>query len=87
VTFNGPFLPDKLYFSEGLEYDLQKRPDRTLPFPFNETKKESVNSFTQLDYINLTNHFNPLDIHSNIDDPGSACSSEISSEGSCRIST
>jgi hypothetical protein len=51
VTFNGPLIAGKLYLSEGLEYDLQKRPERTLPFPFNETKKESVNSFTQLDYI------------------------------------
>src|SRR4030095_2768141 len=51
ITFNGPLIADKFYFSEGLEYDLQKRPDRTLPFPFNESKSESVNSFTQLDYI------------------------------------
>jgi hypothetical protein len=51
VTFNGPLIANRFYFSEGLEYDLQKRPDRTLPFPFNESKQESVNSFTQLDYI------------------------------------
>jgi hypothetical protein len=51
VTFNGPLIANKFFFSEGLEYDLQKRPDRTLPFPFNESKQESVNSFTQLDYI------------------------------------
>lgn len=51
VVFNGPLIANKLYFSEGLEYDIQKRPERTLPFGFNETKKESVNSFTQLDYI------------------------------------
>ncbi len=51
ATFNGPLIANKLYFSEGLEYDLQKRPDRTLPFPFNESKQHSVNSFTQLDYI------------------------------------
>jgi Carboxypeptidase regulatory-like domain len=51
VTFNGPLIADKFYFSEGLEYDLQKRPDRTLPFGVNESKQESVNSFTQLDYI------------------------------------
>lgn len=51
VTFNGPLMANKFYLSEGLEYDLQKRPDRTLPFPFNESKQESVNSFTQLDYI------------------------------------
>lgn len=51
LTLNGPLIANKFYFSEGLEYDLQKRPDRTLPFPFNESKQESVNSFTQLDYI------------------------------------
>src|SRR5262249_2272018 len=51
LTFNGPLIHDKLYFSEGFEYAIQKRPDRTLPFPFNETKKEAINSFTQLDYI------------------------------------
>ncbi len=51
ATFNGPLIAGKFYLSEGLEYDLQKRPDRTLPFPFNESKQQSVNSFTQLDYI------------------------------------
>ena len=51
IVFNGPIIADKLYLSEGLEYDLQKRPDRTLPFPFNESKQSSLNSFTQLDYI------------------------------------
>lgn len=51
VTFNGPLIPNKFYFSEGLEYDLQKQPDRTLPFGHNESKQESTNSFTQLDYI------------------------------------
>lgn len=51
VTFNGPLIANKLYLSEGLEYELQKRPDRTLPFPFNESKQQSVNSFTQLDYM------------------------------------
>jgi hypothetical protein len=51
IVFNGPLIANKLFFSEGVEYDLQKRPVRTLPFPFNETKQESVNSFTQLDYI------------------------------------
>jgi Carboxypeptidase regulatory-like domain len=51
LTFNGPLIANKLYFSEGVEYDLAKRPVRTLPFPFNESKSESLNSFTQLDYI------------------------------------
>jgi hypothetical protein len=51
IVFNGPLIPGKLFFSQGNEYDLQKLPDRTLPFPFNETKKESFNSFSQFDYI------------------------------------
>ena len=51
LIFNGPLIPGKLYFSEGLEYDLQKRADKTLPFPFNETIQSSINSFTQFDYI------------------------------------
>jgi hypothetical protein len=51
IIFNGPLIAEKLYLSEGLEYDLQKRPDRTLPFPYNESKQASFNSFTQLDYI------------------------------------
>ena len=51
ITFNGPLIAEKLYLSEGLEYDLVKRPDRTLPFPYNESKQASFNSFTQLDYI------------------------------------
>ena len=56
VTFNGPLIAGKLFISEGLEYDLAKRPVRTLPFPFNESKQESVNSFTQFDYIFSQGH-------------------------------
>jgi hypothetical protein len=55
IVFNGPLIPGKLYVSQGNEYQLEKLPDRTLPFPVNETKKESFNSFTQFDYI-----FSPL---------------------------
>lgn len=51
LTFNGPLIANKFYFSEGVEYDLQKQPDRTLPFGSNESKQESTNSFTQLDYV------------------------------------
>jgi hypothetical protein len=56
IVFNGPLIADKLYFSEGIEYDLQKRPVRTLAFPFNETKQESINSFTQFDYLFSQTH-------------------------------
>jgi hypothetical protein len=57
VTFGGPLLKNRLYFHEGLEYALYKTPVRTLPFPYNITKSESVNSFSQFDYVFSTTHF------------------------------
>jgi hypothetical protein len=51
VVFNGPLIKNRLYISEGSEYTIRKRPVKTLEYPNKETKSESVNSFTQLDYI------------------------------------
>lgn len=51
AVFGGPLIANRLYFISSLQYILDKVPSRTLPFPFNESKQESVNSFTQLDYI------------------------------------
>ncbi len=51
ITFNGPLIRNRLYLSQGIEYALHKLPIRTLSFPNNETKQESVNSFTQFDAI------------------------------------
>ncbi len=48
---NGPLIPGRLYLAETLLYDFRKTPNRTLPYPFNESKQETVNSFSQLDYI------------------------------------
>lgn len=56
INFNGPLIKDKLYFSQGVEYRIAKRRVLSLPFPVNETKSESVNSFTQLDYIASATH-------------------------------
>ena len=56
LVFNGPLIAQRLYLSEGFEYALKKEPVRTLGFPFNESKKESVNSFTQFDYIASPTH-------------------------------
>lgn len=56
VVLNGPLIPGRLYFSEGFEYAMRKEAVRTLPFPQNETKRESLNSFTQLDYIASPTH-------------------------------
>ena len=57
VAFGGPLLKNRLYFHEGFEYALYKTPVRTLPFPNNISKSESVNSFSQFDYICSTTHF------------------------------
>ncbi|HEY6967764.1 MAG TPA: carboxypeptidase regulatory-like domain-containing protein [Candidatus Angelobacter sp.] len=54
VSFSGPLLAKKLYFAEATEVVIDKAPVLVLPFPFNETKTNSINSFTQLDLL-----FNP----------------------------
>jgi hypothetical protein len=51
ITFNGPLIANKLWFSQGAEYRIDKRRVLALTFPNNETINESVNSFTQLDYV------------------------------------
>ena len=50
-VLSGPLIPQRLYFISALTYSLDKVPNRTLGFPYNESKQESVNSFTQFDYI------------------------------------
>lgn len=52
----GPLLANRLYVQEGVEYLLNKQAVRTLPFPFNETKTEAINSYTQLDAILSPTH-------------------------------
>jgi Carboxypeptidase regulatory-like domain/TonB-dependent Receptor Plug Domain len=51
INFEGPLVAGKLYFSEGVDFEVRKTPVYTLPFPFNLTKQEGVNSFAQLDWI------------------------------------
>ena len=51
LNVEGPVIPRKLYLSEGFEYEMRKTPVFTLPFPFNETKVEGFNSFTQVDWV------------------------------------
>jgi hypothetical protein len=48
---SGPLVANRLYFSEAVEYALRKQPVFTLQFPRNESKSESLNSLTQLDYV------------------------------------
>lgn len=56
VVFNGPLIKNKLYISEGSEYTIRKRPVMTLEYPNKETLSESINSFTQLDYLASATH-------------------------------
>ncbi|HSP05595.1 MAG TPA: TonB-dependent receptor, partial [Acidobacteriota bacterium] len=51
VDLNGPLVAGRLYLSDGFELDINKQPVRSLPFPQNETNKQELNSFTQLDYL------------------------------------
>ncbi|HVO98707.1 MAG TPA: hypothetical protein VMT15_11605 [Bryobacteraceae bacterium] len=51
AVFGGPLIANRLYFISSLQYILDKVPNRTLGYPHNESKQESVNSFTQLDFI------------------------------------
>jgi hypothetical protein len=50
LNLEGPLVRGKLYFSEGLEYEIRKTEVYTLPFD-QQKKKEAVNSFAQLDWI------------------------------------
>ena len=51
LNFEGPLIPDKLYFSEGFEYAMRKTEVYELPFPDNQKKQEGINSFAQLDWV------------------------------------
>lgn len=51
LVVGGPLIEGRLYFAQTVLYDVQKTPNRTLPFPDNTSKQERINSFTQLDYF------------------------------------
>ena len=51
INVEGPLIAGKLYFSEGLEYEMRKTEVYELPFPYNFKKQEGVNSFAQFDWI------------------------------------
>jgi hypothetical protein len=69
-VLSGPVIANRLYFAETILYDIRKTPNKTLPYPDNESKKETYNSFTQIDYIlspkqvlTGTLHITPLKIN------------------------
>ncbi len=63
IVFNGPLIKDKLFISEGSEYTIRKRPVQTLEYPNKETITESINSFTQFDYLASPTHTMAATIH------------------------
>ena len=63
VNAEGPLIPGKLYFSEGLEYEMRKTEVFELPFPYNNKKQEGFNSFAQFDWIASSKHLVTATIH------------------------
>ncbi len=63
VNFEGPLLKNKLFFSQGFEYEVRKTEVITLPFPANQTLKQGFNSFSQLDYILSPAHLFTATLH------------------------
>jgi hypothetical protein len=51
LNLEGPLIKGKLYLSEGVDYEIRKTEVYELPFPYNQKKVESFNSFAQLDWI------------------------------------
>jgi hypothetical protein len=50
-TVGGPLIHNRVYINTAIQYFFQRDSIRTLPFPFNESKRQSINSFTQADWI------------------------------------
>jgi len=74
AVVGGPVLKNRLFIITALQYFLDKTPNRTLGYPYNISKHERENSFTQIDYIlsqrqiiNATLHYNPE--HTNFVNP------------------
>ncbi|HEX8984386.1 MAG TPA: TonB-dependent receptor [Bryobacteraceae bacterium] len=63
LNVEGPLIPGKLYFSEGLEYAIRKTEVYTLPFPNNQTLQEGVNSFAQLDWMASSRQWLTATVH------------------------
>ncbi len=63
LTAGGPVVKDRLYALQSVEYVLKKTPVFTLQFPENETKREAVNSLTQLDYVVSPTHLLSFTAH------------------------
>ena len=63
VNFEGPIVPGRLFFSEGIEYEVRKTSVYTLPFPDNQKIQTGVNSFSQLDWVASNKHLVTATFH------------------------
>jgi hypothetical protein len=63
LNFGGPLISGKLYFTEGLEYEMRKTEAYTLPWPDNQSKREGINSFSQLDWVASSRHLVTASLH------------------------
>lgn len=59
----GPLIRGKLFFAGGTAFALRKRPVYPLPFPFNEERSQSLNTYLQFDYIRSPAHLITLALH------------------------
>ena len=62
-SFNGPLIKNRLYLAASLDYSLSKNSVLTLAFPYNENKKASLNSFSQLDLVVSPRHIVTATVH------------------------
>ena len=63
LSFSGPLLANKLFFSEGFEYEIRKTEVFTLSFPSNQKKEQGWNSFSQLDWVQSSRHLVTATVH------------------------
>ncbi len=70
LVFGGPLVKRRLYFISSGQYLLNKTQNRTLGFPINVSKQQTINSYSQLDYIlsdkqivTASFHWNPQQIN------------------------
>ncbi|HUP05076.1 MAG TPA: TonB-dependent receptor [Bryobacteraceae bacterium] len=63
LNLDGPLIAGKLYFSEGLEYEVRKTPVFELPYPYNQKLSHGVNSFAQFDWVASEKHLVTATVH------------------------
>lgn len=74
LVTGGPLIKERVYFNSSFQYFFKTPASRTLPYPFNISRQEYTNSFSQIDYVaspkqilTATFHFSPQ--HTNFVNP------------------